>query len=465
MGYSQEKLLTSMPNELDYLCRTYCKENSYITLNDLKHRHKEYIYEAIMLLRRFLETQLTNVNQAGIGVYTYSTQMLQQSLEYYRLIDGIDSVTGLKTACETYKAAYEEFVNQLINMRTNLPYNAMQNDIKSNIFSHNTWRNFAKDMREHIHIKGHHANILLPFPETDIDYTASRYSSFLEDLMAPSVRRFYSYYVIGLDESLFFEGKCLRTSRDRVNMRTKTFDAVVTTKASLFDGTRIQLAPATNYVKPEGSLFIVGLTTDFTKLDLRRIANALTDIHVYFYRSLPSVEPRDNEFCMVAGRVKIPGQDPVTYRQLLDIFVNQTQSESVFDIIGSDENTQVPFSSYDITQEDFLALVPTVRKTTNKLYSTLVPKTVQDTRQPLLPFSSGQLGLILISGEINGSIREDDTGCCHVVKGSSRQYSDTVSESTTNNNGEVTHIKRTTSVYSSTNVNIVLPTGGIRTLH
>ena len=123
----------------------------------------------------------------------------------------------------------------------------------------------------------------------------------------------------------------------------------------------------------------------------------------------------------------------------------------------------IPYSSYDITAQDFLELLPAIRQTTDKLVNTLIPKNDDTARRPLLPFSSGQLGLILISGEINGAIREAN-GCCHVVKGSSKQRTDTKTEETRNEEGVLTHIKETQSVYSSTNVTTIIPSGEIKVL-
>ena len=63
-------------------------------------------------------------------------------------------------------------------------------------------------------------------------------------------------------------------------------------------------------------------------------------------------------------------------------------------------------------------------------------------------------------------VKEDDTNCCHVVKGSSKQRTDHKQEVMAyDDNGEPSRIKRTESVYSSTNVNIVLPSGKFVELH
>ena len=225
----------------------------------------------------------------------------------------------------------------------------------------------------------------------------------------------------------------------------------------------LQISSPAPLLKKDGSVMIIGLTTDFTKLDLKRIASQLTDIRVYFGTTVTTPIVQDNEICVLLGRVRREEQVLYPYVNLLDIFVNHISSEDVFELYGSDENTVIPYSSYDITTQDFLELLPAIRQTTDKLVNTLIPKNDDTARRPLLPFSSGQLGLILISGEINGAIREAN-GCCHVVKGSSKQRTDTKTEETRNEEGVLTHIKETQSVYSSTNVTTIIPSGEIKVL-
>ena len=456
MSYDLNVMTVSTPKELDYLQKTYCKETNYMTLDDLKVRHKEYIYAVITLLRRFLQTQMLNLNNPGIRVYNECLQELQHALQYYRSLNDIKSVDTLRESCNLFKNTYTSFVSNILQIQGELPYSAMRSDVCPNDLSASMWEGFGRMMRSHLQVKGHHVNIYIPYPHSDLNYT-KRYGNFLGTVLSENVRHFYSYFATNMPASLFLNGKYLQTTKDRINTKPHVFDAIIATRDSLFEDIRPRITSAVN--------LIIGLTTDFTRLDLKRIAATLDDIHVYFHTGLPAITPKDNELCMVVGTVKEPGQNLVKYRELLDIFANHTEDTTVYELLGSDENTIVPFSSYDITEETYQELLPTIYSSTQKILDTLIPKVRQDTRQPLLPFSSGQLGLILISGEINGSIREAESGCCHVVKGSSKQRVDRNTENTLDENGRIIHVKKTSNTYASTNVNVVLPSGSIRTLH
>lgn len=67
-------------------------------------------------------------------------------------------------------------------------------------------------------------------------------------------------------------------------------------------------------------------------------------------------------------------------------------------------------------------------------------KTEEEVRHPLLPFSPGQLGLVLVSGKIDGIVDEGD-GAYHVIKGSTRPRT-TTTEKYDENYQPVTEITR-----------------------
>ena len=248
-------------------------------------------------------------------------------------------------------------------------------------------------------------------------------------------------------------------------MRTKSFDAVIVTHDNMFNSLRPRINAAANYLKKDGSLIIIGLSTDFTKLDLRRIAAVIQDIHVYFYTAQSGNMLQDHEICAIVGRSK-DQQAPSELNRLIDIFALHPSVEEPITLYGSGQDEHPLFASYDITQAEAIVLTPDMRIATQKVLSNLLPKTLEDTRRPLLPFSSGQLGLILISGEINGTVKEENTNCCHIVKGSSTQREDEKTEVlATNDEGMPSRVRKTKSVYATTNVNIVLPTGQFIELH
>ena len=66
-----------------------------------------------------------------------------------------------------------------------------------------------------------------------------------------------------------------------------------------------------------------------------------------------------------------------------------------------------------------------IRRFDSQISRKLELKTEEEVRHPLLPFSPGQLGLVLVSGRIDGIVDEGN-GAYHVIKGSTRPRTNTV---------------------------------------
>lgn len=463
MSTLSDALFVTAPKELDYLAKTYCKETGYLTLDDLKQKHKEYMFTTIRMLRRTLETQLYNINKVGIMAFQHCSQLLSICLEYYKNLSAVDSIETLKENCSVLQEAYQHTLDNLRSSLDSINY-SLYSDMDTNCISNISWTNLAQKAARHISVKGHHLNVLIPYPKEDFAYIGY-YNAILQNLFLESERQFYSFYTDELNSSLFANGQYLHTSKERTNMRTKSFDAVIVTHDNMFNSLRPRINTAASYLKKDGTLILFGLSSDFTKLDLRRIASVVQDIHVYSYTAQAGNMLQNDEICVIIGRSKDP-QSPSEFNKLMDIFATHQFTEDPVTMYGSGQDERPLFASYDITQAEAIALTSDMRNATQKILSNLLPKSIEDTRRPLLPFSSGQLGLVLISGEINGIVQEKDTNCCHVVKGSSSQREDEKTETlATNDAGMPTRIRTTKSVYAATNVNIVLPTGQFVELH
>jgi len=456
-------LLISEPKNLDYLLKTYCKENAYLKLSDLKIKHKEYLFNIIRVVRRCLETQLLNINNPGIGIFSLFSRMLTLCLNYYNSIDTLESSDKLQEALQVFKNAYEEIVAELTTAIENRSY-LISTDLAPRHITSSSWETLAERAAMNFSMKGHHLNILIPYPKEDIEYL--NLNVILRSLFPESYRRYFSFYTEDLDNRLFSNGgQCLHTTKERTNMRTKSFDVVIATHDNMFDSIRPRISAAAGYMKKDGAMVLIGLTTSFTRLDLRRISATLQDINVYFYTSQTSDILNDEEICIIVGRNK-DEQSPSELSKLVDIFTQHRIEDLPFSFYGSNQEETPLFASYDISEAEATVLLPDMQNITKSVLTTLIPKSVEDTRRPLLPFSAGQLGLVLISGDINGVVEEPDTQCHHIVKGSSKQRRDNKSEILeTDDNGAPLRIRRTESVYASTNVNIVLPNGHFVELH
>ena len=94
MSILSDAIFITALKDLDYLAKTYCKETTYLTLEDLKQKHKEYMFTIIRMIRRTLETQLYNINRTGIMAFQHGGRLLSICLEYYR---GLSSVKDIET--------------------------------------------------------------------------------------------------------------------------------------------------------------------------------------------------------------------------------------------------------------------------------------------------------------------------------------------------------------------------------
>lgn len=86
----------------------------------------------------------------------------------------------------------------------------------------------------------------------------------------------------------------------------------------------------------------------------------------------------------------------------------------------------------------------------NKATKNMELKTEEETRHPLIPFGPGQLGLVLVSGKIDGVVDEGN-GVYHVIKGSSRVERNEHSSMTTS-------MDRTLEIVTSTGVSVAMLT-------
>lgn len=86
-----------------------------------------------------------------------------------------------------------------------------------------------------------------------------------------------------------------------------------------------------------------------------------------------------------------------------------------------------------------------------------VPYDKYEGKRPLLPFTNGQLGLVLVSGFLDGVIEEED-GYCHIIKGKSSKHSTVDIEF--QDNTVIQHVNHSNKI----EINIFEPNGTYRKL-
>jgi hypothetical protein len=263
--------------------------------------------------------------------------------------------------------------------------------------------------------------------------------------------------------------KCLIGPWAQCEVRYETFDAVIMSYEDAFVQMSTSLSRGLKYVKPNGTAIIYGLVGDFIPHQLQKIAESMHDIRVIMHAKdnnlMPIRECSVNPYylsAIIIGK-KGPSNDfHANYKTLLDAFMKNQSITLPFEFIGCSEDPS-PFRTYNITLTEYEELQNEILNVSKDITSLILPKKEKDSRRPLLPFTSGQLGLVLISGDIDGII-EEPNGCRHAVKGYSSRGSSDTTEDILNADGELIGSKRIRTSFSTTEVNVITPDGNIRSL-
>ena len=139
---------------------------------------------------------------------------------------------------------------------------------------------------------------------------------------------------------------------------------------------------------------------------------------------------------LVMGVKKAPDQvnetDPAVYellRHLSDMKHFKELPEEIPDMydIPFDDVELVNFRGSILTDDEALRMINS-SPAMNSFWKEETPQDIGDTQHPLLPFTIGQLGLVLTSGVLDGVIDEGD-GHYHVVRGRIRKHRSAPEES------------------------------------
>ena len=122
----------------------------------------------------------------------------------------------------------------------------------------------------------------------------------------------------------------------------------------------------------------------------------------------------------------------------------------------------IVFRSKTISEEEVLEILNVkgniVKTVSHSIIKGIVYGEQQEDKKPLLPPSPGQLGLILVSGKIDGVVDEGN-GYQHLIKGSCKKHSSYKTDQV-----DSTHRQRHETLSNTTEVVMLLPNGTIRRL-
>lgn len=138
----------------------------------------------------------------------------------------------------------------------------------------------------------------------------------------------------------------------------------------------------------------------------------LTDIDVYF-------DMTNKIMAFVGLTTRSRTASPDILFDLISKVVNRPEPEYTYHIDG-EGNDDIIFRSTYLSMEAALNIVNNsdakLKAINDNIFKSLTEYTSDDNRHPLIPFNPGQLGLVLVSGDIDGLVDEGN-GCYHAIKG------------------------------------------------
>ena len=451
-----------VPVIIHNLALNYTDINAYLTFEDLKRRARNDLFIISRALQRFMLTMAAdNINVTSLTVYSRVRWLDNKVKEAFRSADQAETISALadtlRTLDEDFQQNKETFI-ELIKSHSNTQRYSRYTDITRP--RGQLPCNRIPESLMAVNYTGNFINLFVPFDQLDEEYLNSHQMLLTLKQILPI--HMYGFGTAGDDWNEQYY-KYLEQEWTRCDTRYGTFDATYMTFNSAFNTKVGQYKRVYNYIKPGGTMIIYGLRSDFIPTYLEKLALTLENIRVYCFAHQPSLA--DDPSCrhdmvLVVGHKASVSDFVPSYRLLLSKFLFGWKDTEPFRFNGSIEDV-TPFRTYELTENEYLNLRPALTKTEQGITSFLFPKKERDTRRPLLPFSSGQLGLVLISGDVNGVVEEADTLCRHAVKGFSSRTTSSRTEPVLNTEGLATGHKDITVDYPITNVRIIMPDGKV----
>jgi len=218
-----------------------------------------------------------------------------------------------------------------------------------------------------------------------------------------------------------------------------------------------RLINSLKYIKPDGLLIYMTYYFRFTKDISSILAKYLKDVHIF---TMP-----DSKMVIVTGnrrKDKMPDQELFNRLRRLYKF-NEFESddpETAQFYVGK-VNYDVPIFRGSVVTEGMVSQILEKHDLITDIFDT--NNNVSEAKRPLLPFSIGQLGLVLTSGCLDGVIEEKDsdnnTIGAHVIKGTVIKQKENVSSTTSDKFKTSEEI-----ITNKVSINIFEPDGELLTL-
>ena len=186
--------------------------------------------------------------------------------------------------------------------------------------------------------------------------------------------------------------------------------------ADLTEDVKFRFANLRTKVAKGGVIFLLMPKVFFNAEILENILPHMKNISVTFGGSL-------GQLALIMGNKTEPrGKNLDNQIEIIDLLVKGEDTQTRIELMNQ-PMARVRFRSDYPLPVDVEKVIEKsagfIRRFDSRVKDKLKLKTEEEARHPLLPFSPGQLGLVLVSGKIDGVVDEGD-GAYHVIKGSTR---------------------------------------------
>lgn len=225
---------------------------------------------------------------------------------------------------------------------------------------------------------------------------------------------------------------------------------------------RQQIQNTLKYLKTDGIAIISMPYYRLYKDICTILARALDDVVIV--RGIGDLNEKTNQVYIIGKKSKTKDINEDIYNELRDAGINyDTNCKTLYSITMPEYKIKGKYTDVELFKgsvldmDELFNIVTTSGCLDSFFEKQTVDKINENTKQPLLPFNVGQIGLVLTSGCLDGIIDEGD-GNYHLVKGRVSKKSD-IKRDVSNGVVEETEV-----VSNRVEINVILPNGDFKTL-
>lgn len=441
----------------DKIAEVIEKNNSHWSTKQYKNILYSILYRKYIILYRNLKKvskkQEEDVLKSIIGLI----------INFLEQIKSAENIDQIREAYSKYRPEYFKNVGELSNLRQN----------NSSVLTHyhnkyNTPYEFVDDPIDYSFIDrifaGDRKNVNLYIGESTI-YNVNAYfgmiRKFLHEWKSKRTAEITPYFHMDSNNFSkdfvpeFLRGKMIISKEKDVKIYPRFDISFNINNGSWYNESILR---SYKHTRPNGiGVFI----TEYGHLNNETIPTFLA------YWTDLSVQKICDELVVVIGKKKASKSVESTsnrgYLDFIEKIINAIQNRTINNEEYKVENTplEIIFKGFNITEEEIAEFIENnkknIKRNTHLVNTKLCNNDILGFKNPLMPFSPGQLGLALVSGYIDGVVEDGDAP--HIIKGTVETHNTYLTEQIDEN---TTHSHATTR--NSTSIVMLLGNGQFRTL-